>query len=160
MFKRVEQLIVEHHHHHRHRHCHHRTSADIPTSPTPSNKRPQQPYEPTCGNDQVEPGEECDDSSPCCEPSTCKLVPNAKCSKGPGWATAYPELSNGTVVTGDWVGQCCSDDCHFLSSATMCTVGGWVGRLGLGGSLVENNPEREILRSTFWLATTSLPTPL
>ncbi|CAN0014072.1 unnamed protein product, partial [Hapterophycus canaliculatus] len=42
-----------------------------------------QPYEPTCGNRILEPGEECDDDSPCCNPDQCRLVSNARCSPGP-----------------------------------------------------------------------------
>ncbi|CAN0580747.1 unnamed protein product [Ectocarpus sp. 12 AP-2014] len=73
-----------------------------------------QPYEPTCGNGILEPGEDCDDDSPCCRPNRCKLVPNAKCSPG-----ANPAV----VAHGDWTGQCCTVDCQFLSSATLCRVG-------------------------------------
>ncbi|CAM9327073.1 unnamed protein product, partial [Choristocarpus tenellus] len=38
-------------------------------------------YESACGNRVIEPGEECDDESPCCNPDTCTLVPNARCSR-------------------------------------------------------------------------------
>lgn len=43
---------------------------------------------PTCGNGFVEPGEECDCGllsecrSVCCDPETCKLRPNVKCTTG------------------------------------------------------------------------------
>jgi hypothetical protein len=38
-----------------------------------------------CGNQKVEPGEECDDpSDKCCNPSTCKLTAAATCSPSQG----------------------------------------------------------------------------
>ncbi|CAN0270056.1 unnamed protein product, partial [Discosporangium mesarthrocarpum] len=70
-----------------------------------------QDYVSTCGNGVEEPGEECDDHSPCCDPATCMLVPNARCSQGNGWMTSL-----------GWVGQCCSETCQFLSSTTLCEV--------------------------------------
>lgn len=88
---------------------------------------PPQPFTPTCGNGIVEPGEECDDDSPCCMPDACRLVPNAKCSQGPLWAEDDWSRMNGTSVGADrfgegWTGQCCSEECQFLSSATLCQV--------------------------------------
>lgn len=88
---------------------------------------PLQPYEPTCGNSLLEPGEECDDDSPCCNPNTCKLVPKARCSQGPGWALSplHRKAANWTaeVNTAEgWRGQCCSDECQFMASTTICKV--------------------------------------
>ena len=37
----------------------------------------------TCGNGLLEPGEDCDDNSGCCDPVTCKLKAGAMCSPGP-----------------------------------------------------------------------------
>ncbi|XP_067833259.1 disintegrin and metalloproteinase domain-containing protein 12-like [Heptranchias perlo] len=59
---------------------------------------------PVCGNMYVETNEECDCGKPeecldsCCEPSTCKLKPGAKCSS---------------------LGACCKD-CRFVSVGTIC----------------------------------------
>lgn len=81
-----------------------------------------QPYEPTCGNRVVEPGEECDDDSPCCDAARCKLAPGARCSRGEPWRW---KGGAGSLVGGDgggWTGQCCSSECQFLSSATLCEV--------------------------------------
>ncbi|CAM9671087.1 unnamed protein product, partial [Ectocarpus sp. 12 AP-2014] len=93
-----------------------------------SNEECFQPYEPTCGNGILEPGEDCDDDSPCCRPNQCKLVPNARCSPGSSWWKSRPtnnSSANPAVVAhGDWMGQCCTVDCQFLSSATLCRVPG------------------------------------
>ncbi|XP_067884671.1 disintegrin and metalloproteinase domain-containing protein 12-like isoform X3 [Heterodontus francisci] len=59
---------------------------------------------PKCGNLYLEKGEECDCGKPeecsdsCCEPSTCKLKPGAKCSS---------------------TGACCKN-CRFLPAGTVC----------------------------------------
>ncbi|CAM9902169.1 unnamed protein product, partial [Ectocarpus fasciculatus] len=93
-----------------------------------SNEECFQPYEPTCGNGVVEPGEDCDDDSPCCRPNQCKLVPNARCSPGASWWKFRPTSNNSANPTGaahgEWMGQCCTDDCQFMSSATLCEVPG------------------------------------
>lgn len=36
----------------------------------------------TCGNGIIEPGEDCDDTTNCCDRTTCKLVGGATCSPG------------------------------------------------------------------------------
>ncbi|CAM9756330.1 unnamed protein product, partial [Sphacelaria rigidula] len=80
-----------------------------------------QDYEPTCGNGSLEPGEDCDDDSPCCNPDTCELVPNARCSQGPEWA----QWSSGSRTAAEnWQAQCCTSDCQFVSSSTLCKVPG------------------------------------
>ncbi|KAL1411363.1 hypothetical protein Q8F55_002318 [Vanrija albida] len=57
-----------------------------------------------CGNGIVEPGEDCDPgmnaTSACCDPATCKFLPNAKCD---------PTNS-----------ACCTDQCSFASAGTVC----------------------------------------
>lgn len=56
----------------------------------------------SCGNGVVEVGEECDDSSACCQQSTCLLAAGAACSGG----------------------ECCDVDCSFKTAATACNNGG------------------------------------
>lgn len=36
----------------------------------------------TCGNGILEPGEDCDDKTACCNPTTCKFAAGASCSPG------------------------------------------------------------------------------
>ncbi len=36
----------------------------------------------TCGNGLLEPGEECDDNTGCCDRTTCKLRAGAMCTPG------------------------------------------------------------------------------
>lgn len=36
----------------------------------------------TCGNGVIEPGEDCDDTTGCCDRTTCRLVAGATCSPG------------------------------------------------------------------------------
>ena len=58
-----------------------------------------------CGNRILEPGEDCDDSSACCNQATCKLATNAKCSPG-----IDP--------------HCCTSSCKFLPTTTSCDLAG------------------------------------
>lgn len=60
---------------------------------------------PECGNGVLEPGEECDDTSGCCDLKTCKLARKAMCT--PGLDPA-----------------CCTADCKFLPTSTGCNVPG------------------------------------
>lgn len=61
------------------------------------------PYSTKCGNGIIEQGEDCDDSSSCCV--NCKFAANAQCSG---------------VNTG-----CCSGDCKYLPTSTMCSKTGY-----------------------------------
>ena len=58
----------------------------------------------TCGNGAIEVGEECDDTSSCCDQSTCLLVTGAVCSSS---------MSS----------DCCSSNCTFETAETSCSSG-------------------------------------
>ena len=59
----------------------------------------------TCGDGALDPGEECDDGTKCCDQSTCRLAPNARCSPLSGSA------------------ECCDDECGFQIAEVSCDGG-------------------------------------
>jgi len=63
------------------------------------------PFTSSCGNGQLEPGEDCDDTTPCC--NNCKLAANAMCS----YRTAP---------------YCCDVNCNYKPSYTACVAQGEV----------------------------------
>ena len=58
---------------------------------------------PRCGNGVIEPGEDCDDTTPCCNSATCKLAVGAKCTPG---------------ISPD----CCTSGCNFRPTYVACSV--------------------------------------
>lgn len=60
---------------------------------------------PTCGNGILEPGEDCDDNSGCCNPVTCKLKASSMCSPG---------LDS----------ICCTADCKIVPTFIGCDIAG------------------------------------
>ena len=58
----------------------------------------------TCGNGVVEAGEECDDTSICCDDTTCKLASGAVCSS--------------SIAS-----ECCTANCAFQTAVTACNSG-------------------------------------
>lgn len=60
---------------------------------------------PACGNGVLEPGEECDDNSGCCDPKTCKLRAGAMCTPG---------LDR----------TCCTADCKVVPTYVGCDIPG------------------------------------
>lgn len=63
-----------------------------------------------CGDGYVGAGEECDDTSGCCDLSTCTLAAGAECSKH-----SSPD------------GQCCTDQCTFEPPTSNCSSSGSSG---------------------------------
>lgn len=60
---------------------------------------------PTCGNGIMEPGEDCDDNSGCCDPVTCKLKASSMCTPG---------LDS----------ICCTADCKIVPTFVGCDIPG------------------------------------
>ena len=68
------------------------------------NRPSMTPINAKCGNGRLDPGEECDcppgTACPCCNPETCLLTPEAKCSP-----------TNGS---------CCSNQCQYHKEGHVC----------------------------------------
>jgi len=65
---------------------------------------------PRCGNGILEPGEECDDRTACCDRTTCKLKAGAMCTPGTD-------------------SSCCTAACKFQPTYTGCTSAATPGQL-------------------------------
>lgn len=88
------------------------------------------PWTATCGNGILEPGEDCDDSSGCCDLRTCLIVSGGQCTPGKGnsnpccnaatclYRSTYYGCPGGSSYCN--AGECTADGCTKYSNTAQC----------------------------------------